>query len=360
MKSCRPEPERTAPWYISLEVIMRRHEPAGISGPFISLLLLTSLGAGCVIIVQPNVDADSAVAVPISCQSRPEVPTAHLLFSARVERSTANLAPYYDRFMQDTALGLAAAGIQTTRAVLLRADERSDGLTMLAAWGCGLDDPRALSPTDVIRHYATEDRRVDPQPGCALTPLVSLGEQLPFQVTIYPVPLAGTSGRSVFGEAPDLVVVIHIDAQARDAGWSEPACESAARLLSSADGRVAWLDYAGANPPIDRVVHWFAVTEEELERRGVCGALPRARKLSGRCPRPDRALTKAAVRTAGGRIGRHRRTDRPPVVVSNDGRPPRLSRAAGSGGRRYARARDRPRAHSRRFCQRTAESRFPG
>lgn len=237
---------------------------AGVAAALVPVAL-----AGCVIIVEPD---DGVVPVPVPvplvCDPTSEAPVAHVYFSMRIERSTVNLEPYLTRFMQRVVLGLAGAGIQAGQVVLVRADERPGGNPLLAAWGCRLDNPEVLRPEDVLRFYAVQESLDDDaEPGCATDPVAYLGGALGEVVTQYPRALDGTSGLSVFGSAPDLVLVVHIDPLERRAGFDAPACASAQRLVErDADGRAAWLAYAGDDPAADRVVHWTITTPERVSR----------------------------------------------------------------------------------------------
>ena len=238
---------------------------AGIAAGLLPVLL-----AGCVIIVDPSdVNIPVPVPIPLTCDPTSGAPVAHVYFSARIERSTVNLEPYYTHFMQRVVLGLAGAGIQASQVVLVRADERAGGAPLLAAWGCRLDDPEALRPEDVIRHYAVNEPLSEDAPlGCATDPVAHLGGGLGEVVTQYPRALNGTNGLSVFGAAPDLVLVVHIDPLERRRGFESEACASAQSLaaLDEVDGSAFWLAYAGDDPPPDRVVHWAVTTPEAVPR----------------------------------------------------------------------------------------------
>lgn len=224
-------------------------------------LALSFAVASCVIIVKPGGDQPVPVPIPLTCNPASEAPKAHVYFATRIERSTVNLADRYSTVMQDVALGLAAAGVEVTTGVLVRQDEREIQQPMLAAWGCNLDSPERLLPADVIRWYATQTEPEDAELRCAVDPLVSLGANLPDTVTQYPPGVPGTNGLSVFGAAPDLVLVVHLDHLGRRIGFEEPACDDARRALQS-----DWLAYAGPDVPRDRVLHWFLSTEEQLSR----------------------------------------------------------------------------------------------
>lgn len=228
--------------------------------------------AGCTIIVQGNpMPVPVPIPTPLVCADAATTPTAHVLFNVRVDRTTVNLAPHYARWMERTALALAAAEIVTTQAVLIEVEERPVPRRVLAAWGCNLDDPRALPPEDVLRHYATAaDGGGDTTGGvlgCATDPLVRAGDALTEIVTQYPPELPGRSGVHVFGPAPTITLVVHVDARERRTGFDEPACDGARALLErDSSGRAKWLDYAGEGVPGDHVVHWFIATDELVSR----------------------------------------------------------------------------------------------
>lgn len=232
--------------------------------------LVTSLVmTSCVFIIRPDdVEIPDVVPTPLTCIVPEGQPTAHVFFSARIERSTVNLVDAYSNLMTRVVLALAGAGINTTQAVLLRADERPGGAPLLAAWGCGLDSPDNLRPDNVLNWYATQETLREQPLGCVTDPLVNLGEGLADAVTQYPRNLGGTSGRSVFGPAPDIALVVHLDPLPRRSGYAEPACASAQRLTGrDATGAAAWLRYRGEGLPLDRVVHWFVSTAEQTDRQ---------------------------------------------------------------------------------------------
>lgn len=222
--------------------------------------------ASCVIIVEPGGNTPVPIPTPLTCNPASEAPRVHLFFATRIERSTVNLADRYSEMMQDVALGLAAIGADVTTGVLVRQDERWVSRPILAAWGCTLDSPEQLRPSDVIRHYAIEAPPEDGNLGCAVDPLVRLGASLTDAVTQYPPGLNGTNGRRVFGLAPDLVLVVHIDSVGRKTGYDEPGCQDAADAFAAdEDGIAPWLAYQSSMPH-DRIVHWFFTTQELVTR----------------------------------------------------------------------------------------------
>jgi hypothetical protein len=168
--------------------------------------------------------------------------------------------------MMRTAGALTAAGILPTIGVMVRADERpvkKHGL--LAAWGCNLDDPEQLKPEMVIEHYAQTS--LDPGPiGCATDPLIGMGRSLTDLTTDYPPNLPGSSGRSVFGNKPDIVLVVHFDERARRSGIDDAACADAHSMGVESDGLAPWLAYADGPMESEKVIHWFFTTEEGIDR----------------------------------------------------------------------------------------------
>ncbi len=213
--------------------------------------------SGCVIIIRPTDGNGPPVPVPLTCQTT-GAPTAHVLFSTRLERSTINLADRTAALMQQTVLGLAGAGVQVTTVTLGRAGEDLSTYELLAAWGCNGDSPESLPPADVIRFYASQS---DPGPArhCALTPLADMGLRMSEVVTQYPPGLSGTSSLRVFGTAPDFTLVVHLDHLARQLSAEDPACEEAMTTLSG-----DWPRYANSSAP--RVGHWIITTAEKVER----------------------------------------------------------------------------------------------
>jgi hypothetical protein len=226
------------------------------------------LAASCVIIIEPGGNTPVPIP-PMACTLEAvvqEAPVVHIFFAMRIERSTVNLKDRYAKLMQDTSLALAAIGANVTTGVLVRQDERPVSQPLLAAWGCVLDDPTVLQPSEVIRWYATNSQLEDEDLGCAIDPLVDLGARLSDSVTSYPFELPGNSGQRVFGTAPDLVLVVHVDSLGRKTGFDELPCLDAAEKITARDGDNApWLEYAGIVPH-DHIVHWFITTEEEVSR----------------------------------------------------------------------------------------------
>jgi hypothetical protein len=229
---------------------------------------------GCVFILEPKTEPQPTP-VPLTCNPEAvikDVPVVHVLFATRIERGTFNLAEKYSKVMTETALGLAALDVNVTRGVIVRQDERHVSPIMLAAYGCALDDPFNLLPAEVIRHYALNSDPDDVDLGCAIDPLVSLGARLTDTVTQYPPELPGTNGVTVFGSAPDLLLIVHIDALGRKTGFDEAPCADAASAIQDDDdGNATWLDYAGTVPQ-NRIVHWFFATEELVSHEDFVGA----------------------------------------------------------------------------------------
>jgi hypothetical protein len=225
--------------------------------------------ASCVFIIEPGGNNPTPTPVPLTCNPQTlieDVPIIHVYFATRIERGTFNLADKYGKVMTDVALGLAALDANVTTGVIVRQDERPVSPTILAAYGCTLDNPFELLPADVIRYYALNSDPDDVNLGCAIDPLISLGEHLTDAVTQYPPGLSGTNGVSVFGSAPDLVLIVHLDSLGRETGFDEPGCAAAKRALEGGDdGNATWLNYAGSVPH-DRIVHWFFTTEELVSR----------------------------------------------------------------------------------------------
>src|SRR5687768_13219681 len=191
--------------------------------------------ASCVFIIEPGGNNPTPTPVPLTCNPETltkDVPIIHVYFATRIERGTYNLADKLGTVMTEVALGLAALDANVTTGVIVRQDERAVSPTILAAYGCTLDNPFNLLPQDVIRHYALHSDPDDVDLGCAIDPLVTLGEHLTDAVTQYPPELGGTNGVSVFGSAPDLVLIVHFDSLGRKTGFDEPGCDDAKRALS--------------------------------------------------------------------------------------------------------------------------------
>ncbi len=246
-------------------------------------VLAVALLAGCTIIVErPGGGGGGGGGGGVPALCGPEAddgrPTAHLIFDVRVDRSMVPLTDAYAELMQTTSLGLLAAGVRPTRLVLLRLDERPVGVDPLAAWGCDLGGFE-LPPEQVLRHYATAAPPKDTPLGCALDPMLAAAGDLSNLVTRYPETLPGVSGRRIFGDAPDLVLWVHIDSLARRSGAEDAACSEAWRLAEvDADGRSPWLRYADGHPDADRVFHWFVATDEGVDRETFAD---RCRRLEG-------------------------------------------------------------------------------
>lgn len=231
------------------------------------LLGLAAAVGSCVIIVQPPKPVPVPVPVALTCTNEQGAPTAHLIFEMRLERSTANLKANYVNIMMKTVGALTAAGILPTIAVLVRADERPvEKHGLLAAWGCQLDDPQKLTPEMVIEHYVVED--LPPSPiGCVEDPLIDIGKSMTDLTTDYPSSLPGRSGLSVFGSAPDLVLVVHFDQSARRTAYTDAACAGAHAMGETDDDEnPTWLHYADRPVESGKVVHWFFTTDEAVDR----------------------------------------------------------------------------------------------
>ncbi len=247
--------------------------------PWLAASGLALLGMqGCILIVQePDPPPLFNYVLPFSCvplgvdeqgdtQVLTEgVPTAQIVFAARIERSAVSLAEPWEALMRDVVFGMSTLGVLVTQAVLLPLDERQRP-PVLAAWGCGLDDPQVLTPSSVIQHYATTSAPAAPPTGCAVDPLIDAGRDLRSVVTNYPSGLRGTSGRAVFGDTPDLFIVIYLDPLARRIGCDEPGCRNAGQLAAVESGAASWLAFPR---PIssDRVQHWFIATPEGVDDR---------------------------------------------------------------------------------------------
>lgn len=241
-------------------------------------LLSTGLVAGCTIIVEPPEQPPTApFFVPFSClpvaldieTGEPRLDeepaaTAQIIFAIRIDRTTANLAGTYEKFMTEMVAGLAAMGIQVTVAAILPLDERPSR-PVLAGWGCGLDDPEDLPPGDTLRFYATQPPPPSEPIGCAVDPLVEGGRALTELSTDYPPGLEGRNGRTIFGRAPDLLLVVYLDALARRSGRDETSCRQADALASAEGGAAAWLAYSGEAIAMNRVHHWFVATDEGID-----------------------------------------------------------------------------------------------
>jgi hypothetical protein len=232
------------------------------------LLPLLALSMGCPIFITVVTPPAPAPLPALTCvdSATMSAPTAHLIIDMRIERGTVNLEPDYTEWVMGTAAGLATARILTTEAILVRLDERPVMKPVLAAWGCNLDSPQKLPPQAVIDFYA-QNADLDPSPiGCAVDPLIHVGENVPTEVTSYPPDLPGTSGNHILGSAPSVAIVIHVDNRPRRTAFADPACQGAKDLFAKeGNGSLSWLKYAdGINP--DRVLHWFITTDELIDR----------------------------------------------------------------------------------------------
>lgn len=233
------------------------------------MLAAVLAGAGCTIIVNPPPPPPEPVPVPVPlvCRTDPEVLRATVVFDVRVERSTTNLHEAELQLMQGAVFGLAALGVQTTEAAIVRLDEEHRPLSVLGAWGCNLDSPENLGPKQVLDHHAASDDGSSGREVCALDALANVGANLQDVVTQYPPELPGTSGLRVFGAAPDLLLVIHLDPLSRRFGREDAACGGAAIFSSvRGDGSAAWLEFPTGNLDARRVAHWFVATDEEVDR----------------------------------------------------------------------------------------------
>ncbi len=244
-------------------------------------LTASLLFSGCTIIIDPG-DVKPGPPVPVPLQCTPigldpltgeaqlllenPPPRAQVIFSVRMTRSTANLAEVYETFMTETIAGLAATGVQVTHAVLVRADERPVQPRILAAWGCSLDSPEDLPPKDVLSYYITNAELPESPLGCVTDPLTDLGAELTTAVTEYPRQLPGKEGKSIFGSAPALVLVVHMDPLARKSAYNSSQCAAAQTISQTTpDAGAAWLAYDGDLIPFDRVVHWFIHSDEGID-----------------------------------------------------------------------------------------------
>ncbi len=229
---------------------------------------LPLLAAGCTIIIKPNVGGgDLPVPVPLVCAPDNTAPTAHVIFTMRVEKTTVNLADHYGQFMVNTTLMLAGAGLQPTSAVLLRADERPVQTEVLGAWGCGIGDtPESLPPTAVIRHYAINEPLEASPLGCATDTVLKAGEALGDLVTRYPSELSGTNNRRPFSNAPDVLLVVHLDGLPRRTGLGDTECADAGALASTRGGDAGWVQDTDGGIDMSHVVHWFIATDEAMDR----------------------------------------------------------------------------------------------
>lgn len=231
-----------------------------------ALAILPALAA-CTIIIDGNTPPPGGGGTPDICApddgSRPRV---DIIFDVRIERTVAGLRDHYGRLMRKSTMGLMAAGLRPGRAVLFPLDERPVASRPLAAWGCDLGG-FDLAPEEVIEFYATQTPPKEAPLGCGVDPLLEAGANLPDVVTAYPPEIGGTSGLRVFGEAPDAVVVLHLDSLARRAAFDGSTCASASKLAEvNGDGHATWLAYSAGAVKADRVFHWFVYTDEGVDR----------------------------------------------------------------------------------------------
>lgn len=252
------------------------------------------LGAwGCTFIIQPPDEIPGAnLILPLTClpvsvnpltgenqvADPSTVKRAQVIFTIRIERSTATLASTYERFMTEVIAGLSALGVHLEVAAILRLDERPVS-PFVAAYGCGLEDPEALAVVDVLNHYAAAPAPPERPVGCAIDPLLSSAEFIDNLSTSYPPQLEGRSGVSVFGPAPDYLLVVHLDALARRTAWDEPGCAGRGFSTIRPDGALAWVNFSG-EPDLspEAVEHWFVFSDEAV---GSDTLLQRCRGLEG-------------------------------------------------------------------------------
>jgi hypothetical protein len=169
--------------------------------------------------------------------------------------------------MTSTVLMLAGAGLNPTHAVLLRADERPIETKLLGAWGCTLDSPDVLPPSEVLRHHALTEPPPESPLGCMTDTILEAGKAMSDLVTRYPPELRGTNSLRVFGGRPDVVLVVHLDALERRTGLSDATCEDAPRLAEiAADGSAPWIQYVDAPVGMSEIVHWFIASNEGIDR----------------------------------------------------------------------------------------------
>lgn len=235
------------------------------------LALLSALAvSSCTVIIERPVPAPTPTPTLNPCTDTTGAPSAHVFFDVRIDRTVVNLAQSYEDLARVTVAGLLAAGIRPTHAVVLDLTERSGDVHPLAAWGCELGTEP--TPAATLRYYAQHPLEPRQNGACATTPLVTAGKDLGALVTEYPGELNGHSGRRIFGPAPDMVLVVHLDSLPRTAGLEEPSCSADAAALSgrSSDGLATWLNYAEASdhdiPGVFQanVFHWFISTDEAV------------------------------------------------------------------------------------------------
>ncbi|MFO0725042.1 MAG: hypothetical protein U1E65_14780 [Myxococcota bacterium] len=233
----------------------------------ISILPLCLLASSCTVFLNQNTPPPPG-GTPNPCAEGDGAPKAHVIFDVRIDRTVVNLAADYESFAQSTLAGLLAAGIKPTHAVFLDLTERSGDVHPLAAWGCELGTEPVASA--VLRHYAQAPPMPRDNGACATTPAVTAGQDLSALVTDYPADLNGHSGRRIFGPAPELVLVVHLDSLPRGAGFDEAPCANDAAILTgkTPDALSTWLHYAERSdldiPGVFQahVFHWFLATDE--------------------------------------------------------------------------------------------------
>jgi hypothetical protein len=270
------------------------------------------LGSGCTIIIEsspppPPVPVPAVTNPCIESEKTAGMPTAHVLIDVRIDRTVVNLEAHYASWLK-TAVGVLWAGnVRTTKAAMIRLDEQEGAVQPLAAWGCDVGGFE-LDPVEVIHHYAAKASPPGAPSACALSPLLAAGRDLGALLTEYPPELGGESGRRIFGAAPDLVVVIHLDSLARRIGREDAPCAQAAALSAGgADEPAAWLAYAEGAVPLSQIHHWFIATEEGIDRPALEARCRAAEDLPAQIldviePSAERLFQPVAeeVRAAGG------------------------------------------------------------
>ncbi|MBI2373270.1 MAG: hypothetical protein HYV07_04660 [Deltaproteobacteria bacterium] len=254
-----------------------------------SSVALLGLACSCTIVI----DRPSSTPLSNPCDPAIPAPTAHIVGLVRVERSTADLRLKYGRWLETVGRGLMAAGIRPSSAALLRLDERGDvAEPPLGVFGCEAGAGPAVA--DVIGYYAANAFGPDVAAShCALSQLVRAGRNMPEVVASWPSDL-WTSGELVraFGAAPDLVVVIALDTDARRFSLDDAECTEALELSKkTTDGDAGWIEYAPrectedescaasrGRVAMDRVFHYFIATDEGIDRETF---LDRCRKIEG-------------------------------------------------------------------------------
>jgi hypothetical protein len=246
--------------------------------------------ASCTIIVEsspppPPVGGGGGFNPCLETEEVRAMPVAHVVIDVRIDRTVVNFESEYSRWMRTSVLGLWAAGIRTTRAVMIRLDEQADPPKPLAAWGCDVGGFE-LEPESVIHHYAVSSEPVRAATSCALDPLIKAGRDLGALVTEYPPELTNEgSGRRIFGQAPDMVLVLHLDSLARKSGLEDAACSDARTLTEGDQDRLAtWLRYPEQSArglpgvPLSQVFHMFIATDEGVDQATF---IDRCRRVEG-------------------------------------------------------------------------------